>query len=425
MPDTIRSAENPRTSERRLHRRQHALFSCVQLEDDNGGIILDISEGGLAMQAVRSLADGQLPTMRFEFSESQPWIETRGRIAWISASKNTIGMEFVGLPEKARNQIRQWISLTPHPSGSSEENCLGEQIEPVKDVLPTWEPESALFVPKTETTVCVVANQGRHSIEEDSVGFLSIAKIPDVATVVRDSKHIKQNLAIMVFLAAVAAIGILSFAYNGGIREPLIRLRERISADSHHRSTAAGTMPMPRSGAESVTSAGDMTRGKAELHNSLVPAASGSSAGPSPESDANGPSTEIGDSQIQPAFGQTAETTAVAGAAKRRRKNSDSATSAIPVSKKDANSQAELVLARRYLRDTSRSEHRVEAVKLLWSAIGKGNADAELQLADLYLRGEDVPRNCEQARILIRAAHNGRDAAIPPDLQELSDNDCK
>src|ERR1700693_144650 len=100
MPDTVQSAENPGTSERRLRPRKQLLFPWIQLGADNGGIILDISESGLAMQAVRSLADGELPAMRFQLSESQTWIETRGRIAWISASKNTAGVEFVGLPEE-------------------------------------------------------------------------------------------------------------------------------------------------------------------------------------------------------------------------------------------------------------------------------------------------------------------------------------
>ena len=137
MPDTIQSAENPGTPERRLHPRKQLSIPWIKLGVDNGGIILDISEGGLAMQAVRSLADGELPAMRFQLSESQTWIETPGRIAWIGASKHTAGVEFVGLPEEARNKIKQWIPLTLHPNGSAEEKGLSEKFEPVKDVLPT------------------------------------------------------------------------------------------------------------------------------------------------------------------------------------------------------------------------------------------------------------------------------------------------
>ena len=184
MPDTVRSSENPRTSERRLHPRKQLWFPYIHLGADNGGIILDISESGLAMQALRSLADSQLPAMRFQLSESRTWIETRGRIAWISASKKRVGVEFVGLPEEARNQIRQWVPWTLHPSRSAEEDPLGEQIEPAKNILPASEPETGILVPEPETTGHVDENQGRHSNAEDPAGVLpTTAETQDAETV--------------------------------------------------------------------------------------------------------------------------------------------------------------------------------------------------------------------------------------------------
>ena len=172
MPDTIQSAQNPGTPERRLHPRKQLLFPWIQLGVDNGGIVLDISEGGLAMQAVRSLVDGELPAMRFQLSESQTWIETPGRIAWIGASKHTAGVEFVGLPEEARNKIKQWIPLALHPRGPTEEYPLGKKFEPVKDVFPAREPESAIFVPESATTVQIDEHQSQPSISEDPTRVL-------------------------------------------------------------------------------------------------------------------------------------------------------------------------------------------------------------------------------------------------------------
>jgi hypothetical protein len=138
------------------------------------------------MQAVKSLADGELPAMRFQLSESQTWIETQGRIAWISASKKAAGVEFVGLPEEARNKIRQWIPLRLHPNGSAQGNPLGEKFEPVRDVLPTWEPESAISVPEPETTGRADEHVGRHSIAEEPAGALpSAAETRDFETVSR------------------------------------------------------------------------------------------------------------------------------------------------------------------------------------------------------------------------------------------------
>jgi cell division protein FtsN len=194
MPDTVQSPENPGTLERRLHPRKQLLFPWIKLGADNGGLILDISEGGLGIQAVRSLADGEFPAMHFQLSESQTSIETRGRISWIGASKHRAGVEFIGLPEEARNKIRQWIPLRLHPSGSVEENPLGKKIEPVKDTLPIREPESAVFVPGTETTGRIDEHQSRHSsIAKDPTGVLpSTAETQDAETI---SPHIRDKSA--------------------------------------------------------------------------------------------------------------------------------------------------------------------------------------------------------------------------------------
>jgi len=40
----------------------------------------------------------------------------------------------------------------------------------------------------------------------------------------------------------------------------------------------------------------------------------------------------------------------------------------------------------------------------LWKAVKRGSVSAEIALAKLYLEGEAVPQNCEQAHILLFAA---------------------
>jgi len=116
MPDALQAVANSQTSERRVHRRQRVLYSCIQLGDDNGGIILNLSENGLAMQVMRSLADEPLPRMRFQLSPSNAWVEGRGQIRWTSPSKQTAGVEFVGLSHAGRNLIERWISSIGPPS---------------------------------------------------------------------------------------------------------------------------------------------------------------------------------------------------------------------------------------------------------------------------------------------------------------------
>jgi hypothetical protein len=40
----------------------------------------------------------------------------------------------------------------------------------------------------------------------------------------------------------------------------------------------------------------------------------------------------------------------------------------------------------------------------LWKATAKGNPDAPVQLADMYIDGQGVPRSCEQAMVLLKTA---------------------
>jgi TPR repeat protein len=40
----------------------------------------------------------------------------------------------------------------------------------------------------------------------------------------------------------------------------------------------------------------------------------------------------------------------------------------------------------------------------LWKATAKGNPEAPVQLADMYIKGNGVPRSCEQAVVLLKTA---------------------
>jgi TPR repeat protein len=69
------------------------------------------------------------------------------------------------------------------------------------------------------------------------------------------------------------------------------------------------------------------------------------------------------------------------------------------------NGAEELAVAQRYLSGSNgEPRNSVEAAKWLWKAMGKHNGSASVLLADLYLKGDGVPKNCDQARILLDSA---------------------
>ena len=44
------------------------------------------------------------------------------------------------------------------------------------------------------------------------------------------------------------------------------------------------------------------------------------------------------------------------------------------------------------------------AAAWLWKATSRGNPEAPVRLADMYIKGKGVPRSCEQALVLLRSA---------------------
>jgi len=60
----------------------------------------------------------------------------------------------------------------------------------------------------------------------------------------------------------------------------------------------------------------------------------------------------------------------------------------------------------------------------LWASFEAGNTKAAVALADLYLRGDGVPVNCEQARVLLFVASKENDAEATKKLQELDATGC-
>ncbi len=98
--------------DRRDHaRRQILLFTYAVLGEDNGGLVFNLGEGGLALTAAAALKEHHFEKMRVRFPDSEDWIETKGRLAWIGDSGKEAGIEFVDLPEAARARIREWVRL--------------------------------------------------------------------------------------------------------------------------------------------------------------------------------------------------------------------------------------------------------------------------------------------------------------------------
>jgi PilZ domain len=99
-------------ADRRVHQRFEDLrASLVELGGNNNGIVLNISEGGMAILSTEELDLNTLQHLRFQAPEFEHWMEIAAEIAWISDSRRQAGIRFKGLTETARTQLRAGISI--------------------------------------------------------------------------------------------------------------------------------------------------------------------------------------------------------------------------------------------------------------------------------------------------------------------------
>jgi hypothetical protein len=85
----------------------------------------------------------------------------------------------------------------------------------------------------------------------------------------------------------------------------------------------------------------------------------------------------------------------------------------------------ELAIAQEYLNGTSgMTRDSGEAAQWLWKAVRKRNVEATLALSDLYSRGDGVPKNCDQARLLLDAAARKGSPAAAERLRKLEASNC-
>ncbi|HXX45564.1 MAG TPA: TonB family protein [Candidatus Acidoferrales bacterium] len=125
MSDSLNTAEiSAIAPDRRAQTRQSIRsLAYVDLGFGNGGIILNISESGLAVRSVTPLMESSVPKMSFRPSASKPPIDVAGEITWKGESNTMVGVRFVELPEESRTQIREWMELESAPIPASADRA--------------------------------------------------------------------------------------------------------------------------------------------------------------------------------------------------------------------------------------------------------------------------------------------------------------
>jgi PilZ domain-containing protein len=136
-------------------------LAYLNLEPDNGGILIDISEGGICFRSAVPVP--QNSTVHFSFSLDDERIETSGRLAWSDATRKRGGLRFTSVSPEARRAISDWIddhklpvavndgfAASPHSlleSASLTSSQRPKAITPHHDVATGEEPSATVHPP--------------------------------------------------------------------------------------------------------------------------------------------------------------------------------------------------------------------------------------------------------------------------------------
>ena len=358
---------------RQIQRERPEGLSYIQFEPEGGGIVLNASEQGLAFHAA-AVVRHPGPIRLCVSPNPLQRMEVMAEIVWMDETNKFGGLRFTELTAETRNQIRQWLTQSNETETLSirfaRPSCaLGEEASPRSQA-------------QNETQEPLPPAANLHQVmptlaDSTTVSVPRYCSIPKTGFPPDPFSQEKQIAASRPQLQRALATGFLILVFvfmpilflqnfRREIGSSLIRIGEKLKGDGASQTNAASSIPVqiPNPGTESAPS----------LPHSI------------PETPAN-------------------ETAGQSGPA--------------------ASTQTTEGTARQYFAGVNTQRGRSDVARQLWSAVEAGDSSAEVALAELYLKGDGVPRSCEQARVLFRAASKSGNSDALQQLRRLNKNTCR
>ncbi len=360
-------------------------FAFLQLERDDGGSVQDVSEGGLRFETFAPVTQSGPVHLWFSLNLRER-IEAWGEVVWTDAAKKGGGLRFLRLSEENRAQIREWISR-PTPQVACDEEFLsrgGLTEIPVR--IGTSETDAvARFVSKARPRVTMKLI-GTEEDGEASTLFpepLEVEASGELVPMQRYLSAMRRQLILGLFLgtciSAIVAVAAIKYSNYRHENKSLGKAPAELSTQE-----SSGN-PLPTVGVNSS-------------------AASGTSA------DIFGSNNQK--QRVAEAHKPTILATETGGHPSRQAWE-------VPASSPAARAALQPSLSGNTSRQIS-----AMTPQQLWASVQAGNTKAAVTLAELYIKGEGVPQNCNQARVLLLVASEKRNAAAIKRLQELDKTGC-
>lgn len=406
----------------KVDRRQSPRTKLVEIAyigmgPENGGLVLDVSDGGLSFHAVAPVQGSE--TIRFLLSlRGQSRVEGAGEVVWTNDARTVCGLKFISLSSGAREHLNNWTDQSRMPSPASAPAAAADAAD------------SAAAPPDETETPLTEEPETEQPLPEEEEGAVSVASPPETETqplfAIPPADHVLLSnpgarqqpggglFLWVLFVLLGAAIVVAAFLYGVHVGQSQV-----IAVVQPQTPPATATQTEPP-----------------------ALAAPGSAASPSPAAPNDAPPasnpTPSALASVTPSAGikkpvPNAASPSPSGAAEASSKAVDAGTNPAPAAgvqgqrteQPDDAGKSQLAAAMADMDGSNGQRNSAKAVKELWSAVGSGNSDAEIILAGLYAAGDGVTKSCEQGRVLLIAAARSGNPKAKPKLDELNARGCR
>jgi PilZ domain len=408
-------------ADRRSHeRKQPERMVFCKLDGEEGGAVLNLSEDGLCFENLTPIEERDSWHLRLSVDLSSA-VEATGKLAWIDSAKRTGGLRFLELSEPAREQIRAWLSEAPAVEAAEvkQESQMG--------LVRREEGAAAASGNSSGKTWRTFLRKGEKRGDDKALAAEKVVvwqemHAPSMQLVPMERHRSEARWqfvrGVLVGFGVCALMTIVVLRYSGGVR-----LSSAGQASASGKAAEQSRAEQPQTFAAPVTSARPLspepTSAKTPpAETKAVKTAYATSGTEARRQNAQAPKASFVNSVTRtPALATPQQATA---------KSPSAISQPQPLSgSQAAGVSAQAAWEARSSADTAQRVRKVSATpQQLWSAVQAGNMKAAVELAGLYTRGEGVPVNCDQARVLLLVASEKNNKEAPKKLQELDKGGC-
>ena len=377
---------------RKFERKSADQLVFCQVDGDEGGPVLNISEGGLCVQMFGLVQQEDL--LHFWFSlDLKRRIEASGKLAWVDETGKVAGLNFVNLSVHARERIRGWMSgrgtvekangeCVPKPAASAEAVAA---ISAGAHVAKAGELRRWPLGLMNKTSLLQFAGFAESDADAAATPEFSNASglVPVERYRLATRGQFLRGVLVGIVISAVVAIPVFKYSRSAKPNGNTVQGAPMEIAPANSGAPGGTTAPISTS---------EIKR------SSFVP----STTKKSERSSGSAQSSYSAESPFGSTLArQRAQSHETAGGNTAALSPAQAATGAGKSTKKVAASPQQL-----------------------WSSVQAGSSKAAVELADLYIRGDGVPVNCDQARVLLLVASQKKNAEAIKKLQDLDKTGC-